>query len=205
MIYVRKRRSLLAVALGAPLLAWSRGTSKHPPMHCLALSGTYLQLLSEHRDWTHDDWIRLFGNFRRLQPDCRRWRSRPRRRRTGMVDDAERTLAAMGTASLSVSQRVARDEAIGELEERKGKLAAAAEAWGDADAVQPTAERAYRLGILAQGGHRNDEAGRAFELAQQRDPDNALYTRTLAYAYQRNGQILRAEAMFRAAVAQTIA
>jgi hypothetical protein len=64
------------------------------------------------------------------------------------------TLAAMGTASLSVSQRVARDEAIGELEERKGKLAAAAETWGDADAVQPTAERAYRLGILAQGGHR---------------------------------------------------
>jgi tetratricopeptide (TPR) repeat protein len=120
-----------------------------------------------------------------------------------MVDDAERTLAAMGTASLSVSQRVARDEAIGELEERKGKLAAAAEAWGDADAVQPTAERAYRLGILAQGGHRNDEAGRAFELAQQRDPDNALHTRTLAHAYQRNGQILRAEAIFRAAVAQT--
>jgi adsorption protein A len=123
--------------------------------------------------------------------------------RTGMVDDAERTLAAMGTDSLSVSQRVARDEAIGELEERKGKLAAAAEAWGDADAVQPTAERAYRLGILAQSGHRNDEAVREFELARQRAPDNALYTRTLAYAYQRNGQILRAEAMFRAAVAQT--
>jgi bacteriophage N4 adsorption protein A len=124
-------------------------------------------------------------------------------RRMGMVDNAARTLAAMPRASLSVSQRVARDEAIGELEERKGNLAAAAEAWGDADAVQPTAERAYRLGTLAQGIHRNDEAVREFELAQQRDPDNALYTRTLAYAYQRNGQILRAEATFRAAVAQT--
>ncbi|MEA3108275.1 MAG: hypothetical protein QOI88_2880 [Gammaproteobacteria bacterium] len=124
-------------------------------------------------------------------------------RRAGMVDDAERTLVAMATASLSVSQRVARDETIGELEERKGNLVAAAEAWGDADAVQPTAERAYRLGTLAQGGHRNEEAVREFELAQQRDPDNALYTQTLAYAYQRNGQLLRAEAMFRAAVAQT--
>jgi bacteriophage N4 adsorption protein A len=124
-------------------------------------------------------------------------------RRAGMLDDAERTLAAMATDSLSVSQRVARDEAIGELEEGKGNLAAAADAWGDADAAQPTAERAYRLGTLAQGGHRNDEAVREFELAQQRDPENALYTRTLAYAYQHNGQILRAEAMFRAAVAQT--
>jgi bacteriophage N4 adsorption protein A len=124
-------------------------------------------------------------------------------RRTGMLDDAQRTLAAMATASLSVSQRVARDEAIGELEQRKGDLAAAAEAWGDADAVQPTAERAYRLGILAQDGHRNDEAVREFELARQRDPDNALYTQTLAYAYRRSGQIRRAEVMFRAAVAQT--
>jgi Tfp pilus assembly protein PilF len=42
---------------------------------------------------------------------------------------------------------------------------------------------------------------REFELAQQRDPDSPLYTRTLAYAYQRNCQ--PAEAMFRAAVAQT--
>jgi hypothetical protein len=67
MKYACKRRTLLAAALGAPLLAWSRGGPKHPPVHRPTLSGTYLQLLSEHRDWSHEDWIRLFGNFRRLQ------------------------------------------------------------------------------------------------------------------------------------------
>jgi adsorption protein A len=124
-------------------------------------------------------------------------------RRAGMADDALRTVAAIPTESLSISQRVARDEAMAELAERKGDLMAATKAWEDADAMQPSAERAYRLGTIAAGDHRNGDAVHEFELARQRDPDNALYTQALAYAYRRSGQLVRAEAMFRAAVAQS--
>jgi hypothetical protein len=65
-MYACKRRSLLAAALGAPLLAWSRGFAM-PPGPGPRLSGTFLQLLKEHSEWTHDDWIRLFEKLRRLQ------------------------------------------------------------------------------------------------------------------------------------------
>ena len=65
-MYACKRRSLLAAALGAPLLAWSRGSAM-PPGPGPRLSGTYLQLLKEHGEWTHEHWIRLFENLRRLQ------------------------------------------------------------------------------------------------------------------------------------------
>jgi hypothetical protein len=65
-MYTCKRRFLLAAALGAPLLAWSRGIAI-PPVPGPRLSGTYLQLLREHCEWTHADWTRLFENLQRLQ------------------------------------------------------------------------------------------------------------------------------------------
>jgi uncharacterized protein DUF4434 len=66
MMYACKRRSLLAAALGAPLLAWSRGSAM-PAGPGPRLSGTYLQLLKEHCEWTHEDWTRLFEKLQRLQ------------------------------------------------------------------------------------------------------------------------------------------
>jgi adsorption protein A len=123
--------------------------------------------------------------------------------RAGHVDEAERLLVAIPPASLTTARRVARAEAIGEIEEKKGNLAAARNALSQADELQPTAERAYRMGLLAQGEPRYDQAIHDFELALQRDPNSALYARSLAYAYQHVGDQVRAEALLKNVVART--
>jgi adsorption protein A len=119
----------------------------------------------------------------------------------GHVDEAERLLVASPPASLTTARRVARAEAIGEIEKKKGNLAAARNALFEADKLQPTAERAYRMGLLAQREPRYEQAIHDFELALQRDPHSALYARTLAYAYQHVGDQVRAEALLKNAVA----
>jgi tetratricopeptide (TPR) repeat protein len=123
--------------------------------------------------------------------------------RMGQFDEAERLLVAIPPASLTTARRVARAETIGEIAEKKGNLAAAHTALAEADELEPTAERAYQMGLLAQRERRYDQAIHDFELALQRDPNSALYARTLAYAYQHVGDQVRAEALLKNVVART--
>src|SRR5258706_11991246 len=62
------RRQLLAAGLAAvPLVAapcrLALSLTERRPM----LSGTFLQLVAEHRTWREAQWVRLFDGFRRLR------------------------------------------------------------------------------------------------------------------------------------------
>jgi Domain of unknown function (DUF4434) len=62
------RRQLITTALGIGFARPSQALSTAaPPLHTPRLSGTFLQLLSEHRTWSEDRWKRLFDDFQRLQ------------------------------------------------------------------------------------------------------------------------------------------
>jgi len=52
----------------------------------------------------------------------------------------------------------------------------------EADEQQPTAERAYRLGILAQRAGNDGQAVDDYEKAVARGSNNLLYAESLAYA-----------------------
>lgn len=123
-------------------------------------------------------------------------------RRLGKPDEAQTTARAIPDAELPVAQRVKRAELIAALLEGKRQFAAARAALLEADELEPTPERAYRLGLLAQHAGDAIEAVGDFEKAVARDPDSFLYTQSLAFAYRRAGRTRQAEELLLRIVAR---
>ena len=60
------RRQLLAAGLAVPCVVRPYDAALAVAERSPALSGTFLQLLNEHRTWSQERWVRLFEAFRRL-------------------------------------------------------------------------------------------------------------------------------------------
>ena len=61
------RRQLLAAGLALPCVGRPYDAAPTVAGGSPGLSGTFLQLLNEHRTWSHERWARLFDAFRRLR------------------------------------------------------------------------------------------------------------------------------------------
>jgi len=122
-------------------------------------------------------------------------------RRLGQTDEAETTARAIPYAELTGPQRITRAELIAEILEGKRLFSGAHAALMEADEQQPTAERAYWLGLLAQRAGNDGQAVDDFEKAVARGSDNSLYAESLAYAYRRAGRTKQAEELFQRIVA----
>jgi bacteriophage N4 adsorption protein A len=72
----------------------------------------------------------------------------------------------------------------------------------NSDDLQPTAARAYRMGILAQQAAHDDLAIADFQRAVARNPAETLYLESLAYACRHAGQTARAADLFSQAIAR---
>jgi adsorption protein A len=123
-------------------------------------------------------------------------------RRLGHTDEAETTARAIPYAELTVPQRIMRAELIAEILEGKRQFSGARTALMDADELQPTAEHAYRLGLLAQRAGNDSQAVDDYEKAVAREPDNLLYAESRAYAYRRAGRTKQAEELLQRIVAR---
>lgn len=123
-------------------------------------------------------------------------------RRLGNVDEAEKLAPAIPVADLTVAQRVARAELIAEIREGKRQFTRARAALWEADELEPTAERAYRMGLLAQRAADDRQAVKDYERAVARDADNLLYMESLGNAYRRTGRTRLAEELFKRVVAR---
>lgn len=123
-------------------------------------------------------------------------------RRSGHTDEAEKTARAIPDAELTVPQRISRSELIAEILEGKRQFSGARAALMEADQLQPTAEHAYRLGLLAQRAGNDRQAVDDYEKAVARDPDSLLYAESLAYAYRRAGRTRQAEELLQRIVAR---
>src|SRR6266480_4413818 len=123
-------------------------------------------------------------------------------RRLGHTDEAETTARAIPYAELTVAQRIMRAELIAEMLEGKRQFSGARAALMEADELQPTAEHAHRLGLLAQRAGNDSQAVDDYEKAVAREPDNLLYAESLAYAYRRAGRTRDAEKLLRRIVAR---
>ena len=123
-------------------------------------------------------------------------------RRLGHTDAAETTARAIPYAELTVAQRIMRAELIAEMLEGKRQFIGARAALMEADELQPTAEHAHRLGLLAQRAGNDSQAVDDYEKAVAREPDNLLYAESLAYAYRRAGRTRDAEKLLQGIVAR---
>ena len=123
-------------------------------------------------------------------------------RRLGHTDEAETTARAIPYAELTVAQRIMRAELIAEMLEGKRQFSGARAALMEADELQPTAEHAHRLGLLAQRAGNDSQAVDDYEKAVAREPDNLLYAESLAYAYRRAGRTRDAEKLLQGIVAR---
>jgi bacteriophage N4 adsorption protein A len=123
-------------------------------------------------------------------------------RRLGHTDEAETTARAIPDAELTVPQRITRAELIAEILEGKRQFSAARAALMEAEQLQPTAELAYRLGLLTQRAGNDSQAVDDYEKAVAREPDNLLYAESLAYAYRRAGRTKQAEELLERIVAR---
>jgi len=122
-------------------------------------------------------------------------------RRLGKTDEAETTTRAIPFADLTAPQRITRAELLADILEGKRLFSAAHAALMEAYEQQPTAERAYRLGLLAQRAGNDAQAADDFEKAVARGPDSLLYAESLAYAYRRAGRTKHAEEVLQGIVA----
>jgi len=95
-----------------------------------------------------------------------------------------------------------RAELIAEILEGKRQFSAARAALVEADELQPTAEHAHRLGLLAQRAGNDSQAVDDYETAVAREPDNLLYAESLGYAYRRAGRTREGEEIFERIVAR---
>src|SRR6266513_2098354 len=123
-------------------------------------------------------------------------------RRLGHTDEAETTARAIPYAELTVAQRIMRAELIAEMLEGKRQFSGARAALMEADELQPTAEHAHRLGLLAQRAGNDSQAVDDYEKAVAREPDNLLYAESLADAYRRAGRTKQAEKLLQRIVAR---
>ncbi|TLZ45101.1 MAG: tetratricopeptide repeat protein, partial [Gammaproteobacteria bacterium] len=123
-------------------------------------------------------------------------------RRLGHTDEAETTARAIPYAELTVPQHIMRAELIAEILEGKRQFSGARAALMEADELLPTAEHAYRLGFLAQRAGNDSQAVNDYEKAVAREPDNPLYSESLAYAHRRAGRTKQAEEIFERIVAR---
>jgi len=122
--------------------------------------------------------------------------------RLGHTDEAESTARSILDAELTVPQRITRAELIAEILQGKRQFSAARAALIEADQLQPTAEHAYRLGLLAQRAGNDSQAVDDYEKAVAREPDSLHYAESLAYAYRRAGRVKQAEELLQRIVAQ---
>jgi len=123
-------------------------------------------------------------------------------RRLGHTDEAETTARAIPYAELTVPQRIMRAELIAEILEGKRQFSVARAALVEAAELQPTAEHAHRLGLLAQRAGNDSQAVDDYETAVAREPDNLLYAESLAYAYRRAGRTREGEEILERIVAR---
>ena len=120
--------------------------------------------------------------------------------RIGQTLEAEATLSNIPAGSLATAQQSQRSEVLATVAEHNLHLTVARKALAEADELEPSAARAYRMGVLAQRSELNDTAIGDFQRAAARDPSNPLYLESLAYAYKRTGETNRAIDFFERAI-----
>jgi tetratricopeptide (TPR) repeat protein len=91
---------------------------------------------------------------------------------------------------------------IAEIRESEGQLQPAHVALTEADELEPSAARAYRLGLLAQHAEDYSQAIDDYRRAVARDPDNVLYEKSLVYAYLRAGSRDQAQELLEQIIAR---
>ena len=115
-------------------------------------------------------------------------------RLSGQLAAAERTLEAIAAETWSSSRQAERLDELAALYAQTGQMEKVMTALQQATALQPTADRHFRLGHAYQTVHRLTEALRHFQTAMALEPHHEDYTLALAYAYketQRSAAALR--------------
>jgi tetratricopeptide (TPR) repeat protein len=109
-------------------------------------------------------------------------------RLSGQLAVAESTLDASAPETWSASLQAERLDELAALYAQTGREAQVITALQHATALQPTADRHFRLGQAASTAHRLNEAVQHFQAAVALDPHQEHYTLALAYAYKATWQ-----------------
>jgi tetratricopeptide (TPR) repeat protein len=122
------------------------------------------------------------------------------RRLSGQLAAAERTLAAIATETWPPSLQAERLDELAALYAQTGRVEKVITTLNQATALQPTADRHFRIGQAYQTVHRLNEALRHFQTAVTLDPHHEHYTLALAYAYKTTQQSDAARRLFETAL-----
>lgn len=114
----------------------------------------------------------------------------------GSLEEARETLEGISPESLPPELQAARLDELAEIDRSEGRLESAREKLVEAHTMEPTADRAYRLGLICRELNRLDEALAYGEEALHREPDNVEYAVALGYACADAGQAERAALLF---------
>jgi adsorption protein A len=109
-------------------------------------------------------------------------------RLSGQLSSAERTLQAIAAETWSSALEAQRLDELAALYAQTGQVEKAMTAWQQANALQPSADRHFRLGQAAQTMHRTPEALQHFQMAVALEPHNEHYALALAYVYKETQQ-----------------
>lgn len=120
----------------------------------------------------------------------------------GKTTEALATLQSIPADTLTTELQAARADELAQIYQENGEKEQTINALIDANQLQPTAEREYRLGTAYLADDRADEAITHLEQAHQQQPSSIPYTESLAYAYNRKGRFADATRMFEEALAR---
>lgn len=110
----------------------------------------------------------------------------------GSLEESRETLEGISLESLSAELQAAYLDELAEIDRSDGLLESAREKLAKAYAIEPTADRAYRLSLICRELNRPDEAVAYGEEALRREPDNIEYAVALSCACSDAGQTQRA-------------
>ncbi len=142
--------------------------------------------------WEHslaledDSVVRLhLGRMQRLQ---------------GQLEQSRETLEGISPESLPLVLQAERLDELAEMDRSEGRLESTRERLLEANTIEPTADRYYRLGLVCRELHRLKEAVDFGEEALRREPENIEYAVALGYAYADAGQPERTMLLFEDAI-----
>lgn len=118
----------------------------------------------------------------------------------GSLEEARETLAGISLEGLPPELQAAYLDELAEIDRSDGLLESAREEMAKAYAIEPTADRAYRLSLICRELNRPVEEVAYAEEALRREPDNIEYAVTLGYACSDAGQTQRAALLLEDAV-----
>ena len=121
-------------------------------------------------------------------------------RLSGQISTAQRTLEALSSETLSPALEVQRLDELAYLYTQTKQAEKAIAVLTQANTLQQTADRQFRLGQAYQTLHRTNEALVHFQTAVTLEPQNNLYVLTLAYAYKEAKQTDAAFRLFETAL-----